>query len=298
MKKSYFRFLLFMILAVLMSVALTACGSDDTENQNINTTEYESENLGFSISMDEELFAVITFDAYKEGYDANFDSHKWKNTISAEIEGVSVPLFYVNVYDGEFDEKTVAEKTPDAAYLGVANGYTYTMTFSVDGDGAELKDKAAYEDMMEKYVYPLADYAVIYGSGEALYHEGENTEARLAWLKGVDKQNFELAMDPVVMVLPEDKETISAMEAAGVTADFSQGYMIWNEKEEDASVTFAEDAKFFLLDESFNFVEVSADDLAGRLQNGDLLISYITDGGRIIEVYEQYLMTDSAAAAE
>lgn len=120
----------------------------------------------------------------------------------------------------------------------------------------------------------------------------------MAWLKGVDKQNFELAMDPVVMVLPEDKETISAMEAAGVTADFSQGYMIWNEKEEEASVTFAEDAKFYLLDEGFNFVEVSADDLAGRLQNGNLLISYITDGGRIIEVYEQYLMTDSAAATE
>lgn len=284
MNKKAMRLLTVLMLA--LAVLLTACGSEDTENRE-NVSDYASEDLGFSIHMDEELFAVITFDGYKDGNDGKFNCHKWKNTIFADFDGVSVPLCYINVYDGEFDEAAVAERTPDDVYIGTVNGFTYTMTYSVDGDGAALKDKKAYNDFMEKYVYGLADYVIPTGEGNALYHEGETAAAQLAWVKSADGGS--LIVDPVVMVVEGDTANISKMQAAGITPDFSQGYMIWNEQEEDVAVTLAENAQISLLDESFNFVPASSDDLADRIKNGNLLISYITENGKVVEIYEQYV---------
>ncbi|MGI5825176.1 MAG: hypothetical protein ACOX7J_06345 [Bacillota bacterium] len=287
MKKHRLKSVIWLIMILLMSFALTACGSDEEKQQN-NTTDYDSENLGFAISMPEELFSVITFDAYKEGYDSNIAAHKWKNTISAEFDGVSVPLFYVNVYDGEFDEKTIKSKFPDDAYLGVAKGFTYTMTFSVDGDGAALADKNAYQEMMDNYVYDLPEYTLIYGYGEALVHDADNIEPKLAWVRGFNTESGALEIDPVVMVIDGDEENIEKMKAAGITIDFSMGYMIWNEKEEQAEVTLSEDAVISLLDESFNFAESELADLQNRIEQGNLLISYLTENGKITQIYEQY----------
>ena len=286
MNKKGMRILALTLMLLFSLTALTACGGEEAEGQN-NVSDYASEDLGFSINMDEELFAVITFDGYKDGNDGVFNCHKWKNTIFAEFDGVSAPLCYVNVYDGEFDEAAVAEKTPNDVYIGTINGFTYTMTYAVDGDGAALKDKKAYNDFMEKYVYGLADSVVPTGEGEALYHEGETAAAQLAWVKSVDGNS--ITVDPVVMVVEGDTANISKMKAAGVTPDFSQGYMVWNEKEEATTVTLAENAQISLLDESFNFVPSSSSDLASRIKNGDVLISYITQEGKVVEIYEQYV---------
>lgn len=280
--------ILSLVLMLLFSLtALTACGDDEESPEQGNVNDYASKYLGFSIHMDEELFAVITFDGYQDGNDGKFDCHKWKNTIFSEFDGVTAPLCYVNVYDGEFDEAAVAERTPNDIYIGTVNGFTYTMTYAVDGDGAALKDKKAYNDFMEKYVYGLADYVVPTGEGEALYHAGEAATAQLAWVKDVEGNS--ITVDPVVMVVEGDTANISKMKAAGVTPDFSQGYMIWNEKEEANNLTLAENVQINLLDESFNFVPSSSSDLAGRIKNGDVLISYVAQGGNIAEIYEQYV---------
>ena len=275
------------LLLLLLTVALTACGQEKEVRLN-NTTEYESENLGFSISMDEDLFSVIVFDAYKEGYDGTLDTHKWKNTISAEFDGVAVPLFYVNVYDGEYTEESITTNFPDDVYLGTAEGFTYTMTFSVDGDGAAVSDLSAYQEMMDRYVYDLPEYTIIFGYGDALVHDADNTEPKLAWARALSGRM--LSIDPVVMVVDGDEEMINQMTAAGVTPDFSYGYMIWNEQEENAEVEMAEDAAIYLLDHTtYDFVEATEEDLQNRIAEGDLLLSYLTENGRIVEIYEQYL---------
>ena len=80
------------------------------------------------------------------------------------------------------------------------------------------------------------------------------------------------------------------MKAAGITIDFSQGYMIWNEKEESAAVTLSQDVVISLLDENYQFVSATLEDLAARLNQGDVLISYLTEGGKIVEIYEQFLL--------
>ena len=287
MGKKYFKLFAVCLIMILISALLIACGSDEGEE---SETNYTSESLGFSIAMNEELFSVISSDAYKEGYDSNFAAHKWKNTVSAEFDGVIAPLFYVNVYDGEFDAGTVSAKDANAAYLGTANGYTYTMTFSVDGDGAALTDKTAYQQLMESQVYDLPEFVLITGIGDALYHEGESNDARLAWVKSVDSANSSLGIDPVVMVIEGDEENITKMKAAGITIDFSQGYMIWNGKEESAAVTLSQDVVISLLDENYQFVSATIEDLAARLNQGDILISYLTEGGKIVEIYEQFLL--------
>lgn len=288
MVKRCFKALGVCLTMILFSVVLSACTSDKAET---NENNYTNESLGFSIAMDEELFSVITFDSYQDGYDAGFAAHKWKNTVSAEFDGINAPLFYVNVYDGEFDEATVATKDVNAAYLGVANGYTYTMTFSVEGDGADLTDKTAYEQMMENYVYKLPEYVLVLGYGDALYHEGESDEACLAWIKEVDTDNALLNIDPVLMVIEGDEENIGKMQAAGIDVDFSQGYMIWNEQEESAEVALAENVKISLLDENYEFVSANIEELAKRLEQDDILISYLTENGKIVEIYEQFLLT-------
>lgn len=282
------KLVLAVVFLLIMLIGLTACG-DNEEIQANNTTEYESENLGFAISMDEELFAIITYDAYQEGYDDKLGAHKWKNTISAEFDGVSVPLLYVNVYDGEFDEQSIEKQYPDDVYLGLAEGFTYTMTFSVDGDGAKLNNKDEYQEIMEKYVYDLPNYTMIFGYGDALLHESEISEAKLAWVTGLSSDGTELEIDPVIMVVEGDEENTNKMKAAGVTPDFSLGYMIWNEKEEQAKVALADDVKVYLLDANYSFVEVTAEELQNRIAEGDLMISYLTKSGQITEIYEQYL---------
>ena len=288
MNKNKLKVWSFLFLLVIACLAFTACGSgEDAADEKNNTTEYESESLGFSISMNENLFAVITYDGYKEGTDVALNVHKWKNTVSAQFNDVSVPLFYVNVYDGEFDEETIKNAFPNDAYLGVAEGYTYTMTFSVDGDGAALTDKTAYQEMMDKYVYDLPDYTVIYGYGDALNHSS-NGEPQLAWVKGYNKDTNSLVIDPVVMVTEDDQETVAKIQAAGITPDFSQGYMIWNETEEQSEIALSDSLAISLLGDNFEFVESSFSDLKTRIENGNLLISYITENDQITQIYEQY----------
>ena len=288
MNKNRFKTAFFVLLMLAACLAVSACGSaESTADEKNNTTEYESENLGFSISMNENLFSVITYDGYKEGTDVALNVHKWKNTVSAQFDDVSVPLFYVNVYDGEFDEETVKNAFPNDAYLGTAEGYTYTMTFSVDGDGAALADKTAYQEMMDKYVYDLPDYTVIYGYGNALSH-GADGQPQLAWVKSYDKDGNSLVIDPVVMVTEDDQDTVAKMQAAGITPDFSIGYMIWNETEEQTAVPLSDNLTISLLGDNFEFAESSLADLQSRIESGNLLISYVAEDGAITQIYEQY----------